>query len=110
MIEALVIQKRLLVESHANLLEFTLASYEALCGLKKQPKMELQRHETAIKEAFERAHKLLKEGLGPKPSFGQSYNRVRILLRYMELGDSAEDAVARHMLVTRFGNKEAHRE
>jgi hypothetical protein len=69
----------MLIEAHANLLEFTLASYEALCGLKKQPKMELQRHETAIKEAFERAHKLLKEGLGPKPPFGQSYNRVRTL-------------------------------
>jgi hypothetical protein len=100
----------MLIEAHANLLEFTLASYEALCGLKKQPKMELQRHETAIKEAFERAHKLLKEGLGPKPRLASPTIGFAPLLRYCELGDSAEDAVARHMLVTRFGNQEAHRE
>ena len=97
-------------ESLAGLLEFTLASYEGMCESSRPNKKELKRYEDVLKKIFLQSTKSLRSSLGPRPAFGQSYNRVRTVLRYTELGDSTEDAIARNMLVVRFGNKDAHRE
>jgi hypothetical protein len=44
-----------LIESLAALIEFELANYERLCGLKRKPQGELDRIENVLKQVFEHA-------------------------------------------------------
>jgi hypothetical protein len=101
-----------IAQTAVNLLEFTLASYEHLCGLKKQPKMELMRLEKAIESAFCRSPQGLRDyqQLAKTRTPWEKAPRVDILLRYCELGDDPMGAVHRYFLVNHHGNKDAHRE
>lgn len=97
-----------------NLLEFTLASYDHLCGLSRTPQSELDRHEKAIDAAFTQSASMFRDYLkwarDTLGAAGPKAPRIEILLRYCECGDDPTNAVARYSLVVRRGKKDAHRE
>lgn len=93
-------------------LECTLATYDSECLKKNPAKGFLDRHEGILKKIFIPVAQIIRDAYPipgvewtPKPmgstaSCG-SCPRVEKLLRYMELGETAEEALARYGLVMR---------
>lgn len=97
--------------SALHLLEFVLASYEDLTGIKSARKIDLNRHEKIIEEMLVRSGATIREFLPwALKSQRQEFPSTAIIVRYMELGDSPKDAANRFFLVHRHNNKAAHRE
>jgi len=96
-----------LCTSVAELLEFTLATYEGMCDLKKPPQGQLDRHETIVTSTIERSAEALRKL--PDTKLDPSYHRVRRILDYIALGDSPKDAAHRFFLVFRHNKLDAHR-
>lgn len=96
-----------LLQSHAYLLECTLATYGGLCGKSKQPKGELDRHESIILEQFQTHAKDFAEARNHS-SFAvakwRTLPRVDEILKSMVTqGWSAEFAVHAYFNKVRYG-------
>lgn len=94
--------------SLADLLEFTLWTYETLCDANRQPVRELERHERQIETTFMQMASFLKAGIGAENMIDPPHIRVRRILGYVDRGDSPKEAVRRFFNVFRYKMQTAH--
>lgn len=89
---------------HAYLLECTMATYEKLAGLKKQPKGELDRHESIIKDAVRKmGQEYLAVGDQQRGADTRSVPRLNEVLSGAKNGRTLSEAIEAWFNKVRYG-------